>query len=225
LLESFVTRFQIPIVETMGITETAAQILSNPLDPARQQVGSTGIPWGNAVRIANDSGVVLDTGQEGEIQVQGPNVMLGYFKNETVTRESFTSDNWYRTGDLGWMNEDGYFFVTGRRKEFIIKGGENISPREIDDVLYSHPAVLEAAAVAVPDSNYGQEIAACVVAKPGASVTIDELQAFCAVRLGAYKSPAMIRFLQQLPKGPSGKIQRLQLVEHFTQAKQTSTSS
>ena len=225
LLESFVTRFQIPIVETMGITETAAQILSNPLDPARQQVGSTGIPWGNAVRIANDSGVVLDTGQEGEIQVQGPNVMLGYFKNETVTRESFTSDNWYRTGDLGWMNEDGYFFVTGRRKEFIIKGGENISPREIDDVLYSHPAVLEAAAVAVPDSNYGQEIAACVVAKPGASVTIDELQAFCAVRLGVYKSPAMIRFLQQLPKGPSGKIQRLQLVEHFTQAKQTSTSS
>jgi len=225
LLESFVNRFQIPIVETMGITETAAQILSNPLDPVQQQVGSPGIPWGNDVRIANELGTTLSTGHEGEIQVQGPNLMKGYFKNEAATQESFTSDNWYRTGDLGWMNEDGYFFVTGRRKELIIKGGENISPREIDDVLYSHPAVLEAAAVAVPDSHYGQEIAACVVTKPGESVTVDELQAFCVVRLGDYKSPAKIQLLEELPKGPSGKIQRLQLVQHFAPINPTKMSS
>jgi acyl-CoA synthetase (AMP-forming)/AMP-acid ligase II len=225
LLESFMTRFQIPIVETMGITETAAQILSNPLDPAQQQVGSPGIPWGNDVRIANELGTTLSTGHEGEIQVQGPNVMKGYLKNEAATQESFTSDNWYRTGDLGWMNEDGYFFVTGRRKELINKGGENISPREIDDVLYSHPAVLEAAAVAVPDSHYGQEIAACVVTKPGESVTVDELHAFCVARLGNYKSPEKIQLLEELPKGPSGKIQRLQLVQHFAPIDSKSMSS
>jgi len=177
------------------------------------------------VRIANELGAPLSTGHEGEIQVQGPNVMKGYFKNETATQESFTTDNWYRTGDLGWMNDDGYFFVTGRRKELIIKGGENISPREIDDVLYSHPAVLEAAAVAVPDAHYGQEIAACVVTKPGESVTVDELQAFCVVRLGDYKSPAKIQLLEELPKGPSGKIQRLQLVQHFAPINPTKMSS
>jgi long-chain acyl-CoA synthetase len=209
----------------MGITETAAQILSNPLDPVQQQVGSPGIPWGNDVRIANELGTTLSTGHEGEIQVQGPNLMKGYLKNEAATQESFTSDNWYRTGDLGWMNEDGYFFVTGRRKELIIKGGENISPREIDDVLYSHPAVLEAAAVAVPDSHYGQEIAACVVTKPGESVTVDELHAFCVGRLGNYKSPANIQLLEELPKGPSGKIQRLQLVQHFSPIDSKSMSS
>ena len=225
LLESFVARFQIPIIETMGITETAAPILSNPLDPAQQQMGSPGIPWGNDVRIANELGAPLSTGHEGEIQVQGSNVMKGYFKNETATQESFTTDNWYRTGDLGWMNDDGYFFVTGRRKELIIKGGENISPREIDDVLYSHPAVLEAAAVAVPDPHYGYEIAACVVTKPGESVTVDELQAFCVVRLGDYKSPAKIQLLEELPKGPSGKIQRLQLVQHFAPINPTTMSS
>ena len=202
LLVEFERRFGIGIIETFGMTETAAPCFSNPLDPARRKVGSVGRPVGNQARIDAD-----------EIQVKGGNVMREYFDNPEETRKAFTADGWLRTGDLGRVDEEGYYFVTGRMKELIIKGGENIAPREIDDVLYRHPAVLEAAAVGMPDPHYGQEILAAVVLRPGAEASEQELRGFCERELGRYKTPKQFRFLKELPKGPSGKVQRLKLLE------------
>jgi acyl-CoA synthetase (AMP-forming)/AMP-acid ligase II len=150
-------------------------------------------------------------GATGEIAIRGPNVMQGYYKNPGATEVAFTPDGWLRTGDLGHRDTDGFFFVTGRIKELIIKGGENIAPREIDEALLKHPAVLEAAAVGVPDAYYGQEILACVVLRQDRQCSPDALLEFCRGELGSYKTPKFLHFLDELPKGPSGKIQRLKL--------------
>jgi len=152
-------------------------------------------------------------GVTGELTIRGPNVMLGYYKNEETTRAAFTLDGWLRTGDLGHRDGDGFFFVTGRIKELIIKGGENIAPREIDEVLLAHPAILEAAAVGMPDKHYGQEIMACVVLREGVVCSEAELREFCVERLGRFKTPKVLRFVKELPRGPSGKVQRLKLLE------------
>ncbi len=209
--KAFVARFGIPLVETMGITETAAQILSNPLDPVQQKIGSTGLPCGNSVRLRDAEGEDCKNGVEGEIEVRGPNLMRTYLNDEQATREAFSADGWYRKVDMGYRDGSGYVYVTGRIKEIIIKGGENISPREIDDVLYRFPGILEAAAIAVPDPEYGEDIAACVVPHPGQQFDENALRDFCINALGQYKSPRNIYVLEELPKGPSGKIQRLKL--------------
>jgi long-chain acyl-CoA synthetase len=145
--------------------------------------------------------------------VRGDNVMTGYYKDPENTAKTLEPDGWMHTGDVGYMDDDGFVFVTGRIKELIIKGGENIAPREIDEALLKHPAVLEAAAVGIPDNNYGQEIMACVILKPGESCSAEELAAFSAQELGKYKTPKIIKFVSELPKGPSGKVQRLKLLE------------
>ena len=145
--------------------------------------------------------------------VRGPNVMKGYYKLPDATARTLEPDGWLHTGDLGYMDADGFVFVTGRLKELIIKGGENIAPREIDEALLRHPAVLEAAAVGMPDVHYGQEILACVVLRPGAQASVAELLDFCRAELGPYKTPKVLRFIADLPKGPSGKVQRLKLLD------------
>ena len=147
--------------------------------------------------------------------MRGPQVMLGYYKNDEATRAAFHPDGWLRTGDLGHRDADGFFYVTGRIKELIIKGGENIAPREIDEALLSHPAVLDAAAVGIPDPHYGQEIMACVVLREGAACSEDELRAHCLEHLGRYKTPSVFRFVADLPRGPSGKVQRLKIAEQW----------
>jgi len=139
-------------------------------------------------------------------------VMLGYYRDPAATARTIDADGWLATGDLGHRDAEGYYYITGRLKELIIKGGENIAPREIDEALLRHPAVLEAAAVGIPDRDYGQEILACVVLKRDAACTIDELRAHCLRELGRYKTPKEIRFIAELPKGPSGKVQRLKLI-------------
>jgi long-chain acyl-CoA synthetase len=197
----------------MGLTETAAPCFTNPLDPARRKIGSPGQAFGNEAKIVDPQGHALPPGEPGEIMVRGPNVMKGYYKNPEETAKAFTDDGWLHTGDVGYMDEDGFVFVTGRIKELIIKGGENIAPREIDEALLKHPAVLEAAAVGIPDQDYGQEIMACIVLKDGELCCEDELRAFCRQELGAYKTPKVFRFQQELPKGPSGKVQRLKLLD------------
>jgi acyl-CoA synthetase (AMP-forming)/AMP-acid ligase II len=207
---AFEARFGVPIVETMGLTETAAQILSNPLPPGVRKVGSPGIAYGNEVRILTSDLAQARTGEEGEIAVRGPNVMREYLHNPEATAATFAQD-WLRTGDLGRMDADGYVFVTGRMKELIIKGGENIAPREIDEVLYSHPQVVEAAAFARACTRYGERVEAAVALRPGAQMSVDDLMALCHERLGAFKSPDVIHLMEELPKGPSGKIQRLKL--------------
>ena len=199
---AFEARFEVPIVETMGLTETAAQILSNPLPPGTRKIGSPGIAYGNEATV-----------RDGEIIVRGPNVMLEYLKNPTATEDTFTKDGWLRTGDLGRIDEDGYLFVTGRIKELIIKGGENIAPREIDEALYAHPDVIEAAAFACPCPTYGERVEAAVTLSAGSSLANETLVALCVDKLGKFKSPDRVHILDDLPKGPSGKIQRLKLFE------------
>ncbi len=205
--------FAIPIVETMGISECAAQILSNPMGRGENRYGSPGIAIGNEIRIVDPAHQSLGTDEKGEIAVRGDNVMKGYYKNLEATAASLDNEGWFYTGDLGYMDENGFVFVTGRSKELIIKGGENVAPREIDDVLYRHPAILEAAAFGVPDDNYGQEIMACVALKPNNHCDEATLLEHCTNLLGGYKTPKGIRFMDELPKGPSGKIQRLKLAE------------
>ncbi|WP_299875451.1 AMP-binding protein [uncultured Sulfitobacter sp.] len=209
---AFESRFGVPIIETMGLTETAAQVLSNPLPPGTRKVGSPGVAYGNEVRILTADLQEAPRGQEGEIAIRGPNVMREYLHNPDATAGTFAGD-WLRTGDLGRMDADGYVFVTGRLKELIIKGGENIAPREIDEVLYAHPEVVEAAAFARQCPRYGETVEAAVALKPGAQLAMDDLMALCQDRLGAFKSPGIIHLLEELPKGPSGKIQRLKLAE------------
>ena len=210
---AFQTRFGIPIIETMGLTETAAQILSNPLPPGVRKIGSPGKAFGNEVVILGPDQRPAPTGTEGEIAVRGPNVMAGYLNNAEATQATFTPDGWLRTGDLGRMDADGYVFVTGRLKELIIKGGENIAPREVDEALYAHPDVVEAAAFARPCPQYGERVEAAVKLRDGASVGSEELRRLCRRKLGDFKCPEAIHILDDLPKGPSGKIQRLRLAE------------
>jgi long-chain acyl-CoA synthetase len=213
LHREFERRFGLSIIETFGMTETCAPCFSNPLDPALRKYGSVGKPVGNIAMVARADGSACAPGEVGELMVKGDNVMLGYYKDPEETAKALRADGWLRTGDVGYADEEGYYFVTGRLKELIIKGGENIAPREIDDVLYRHPAVLEAATVGIPDAHYGQEILAAVVLRPGAQATEAELRAFCEAELGRYKSPKLFRFLSELPKGPSGKVQRLKLLQ------------
>ena len=209
---AFEDRFGMPIIETMGLTETAAQILSNPLPPGVRKIGSPGVCYGNTVRIMTPELTEAARGTEGEIAVRGPNVMREYLHNPEATAGTFAGD-WLRTGDLGRMDADGYVFVTGRLKELIIKGGENIAPREIDEVLYGLNDVIEAAAFARPCPQYGERVEAAVAVVSGSPLCESELISRCVDRLGAFKSPEKVHFLKELPKGPSGKIQRLKLAE------------
>ncbi|MGJ7573000.1 AMP-binding protein [Variovorax sp. RB2P76] len=212
---AFEQMFGIGIVETMGLTETAAPSFSNPMDPAARKLGSVGRASGCMAGVVDAKLAAVPDGVTGELVIRGPQVMLGYYKNEAATRAAFTPDGWLRTGDLGHRDADGFFFVTGRIKELIIKGGENIAPREIDEALLRHPAVREAAAVGVADRHYGQEIGVCIVLREGCSCTEEELREFSAAALGRYKAPGHYRFVRDLPRGPSGKVQRLKLLPLF----------
>ena len=213
LHRAFEHKFGFSIIETFGMTETCAPCFSNPLDKAKRKYGSVGKPVGNVAKVVRRGGSECLPGQVGELMVKGDNVMHGYYKSVEDTATALEPGGWLHTGDLGYMDEDGDYFVTGRLKELIIKGGENIAPREIDDALFKHPAVLEAAAVGIPDRHYGQEILAGVVLKPGMQASETELRSFCEKELGRYKTPKVFCFLPELPKGPSGKVQRLKLLD------------
>jgi long-chain acyl-CoA synthetase len=213
--QAFERRFGISVLEAMGLTEAASIAFANPLDQARRKYGSPGLPLGVEARVVSRDGAVLGDGEQGEIQLRGPSVMAGYYRDPILTAKVLSPDGWLSTGDLGHRDADGFYFITGRLKELIIKGGENIAPREIDEALMRHPAVLEAAAVGIPDPNYGQDILACVVLKPGAHCDEAELRAHCVAQLGRYKTPRLLRLVSALPKGPSGKVQRLRLLDNL----------
>ena len=211
---AFEKLFGIGVIEAMGMTECASVVFCNPQKASDRKYGTPGLPCGVDVRVvSNATGVTLDDNLTGELQLRGDNVMLGYYSAPEKTAEAMTSDRWLRTGDLGHRDSDGFYFVTGRIKELIIKGGENIAPREIDEALLSHPAVLEAAAVGIPDANYGQDILAAVVLKQGVRCDEATLREHCVRVLGRYKTPKVFRFVDDLPKGPSGKVQRLKLLD------------
>ncbi|MGH8713902.1 MAG: AMP-binding protein [Casimicrobiaceae bacterium] len=213
---AFEQRFGVGVVEAMGMTESSSVMLCNPQDPARRKYGSPGLPCGVEVKVVaptDAAGEALADNTQGELWLRGPNVMAGYYKAPELTRAAITDDGWLRTGDLGLRDEDGMYFITGRLKELIIKGGENIAPREIDEALLAHAAILEAAAVGIPDAEYGQDILACVVLKDGRVCSEEEIRSHCLRELGRYKTPRIIRIVEELPKGASGKIQRLKLLD------------
>ena len=215
LHKAFEEKFNISIVETMGLTETAAPVFSNPMDPSKRKYGSPGQAVGNTAKIIGKEGNEVPRGTQGEIMIKGDNVMKGYYKAPDKTAEALEPDGWLHTGDLGYLDEDGFIFVTARIKELIIKGGENIAPKEIDEALYKHPMVQDAAAVGMPDESYGEEITACVVLKPGCTTTEEELRNHCLEHLGEFKTPKVIKLMADLPRGPSGKIQRLKLRNEY----------
>lgn len=237
--KAFEDKFGLPMIETMGLTETAAPILSNPMPPNRRKVGSPGLPYGNEVKVAGPEGDEMPDGSIGEVLVRGPNVMKCYYQAPEITQERLQADGWLHTGDLAYRDADGFFFVTGRLGELIIKGGENIAPREIDDALCRHPAILEAGAVGISDEHYGENIVAAIILKSGACCIehgLDpysglsacplkharkscpvalEIHEFCSQELGRFKSPAIIQSVEVLPRGPSGKLQRRRLKSLF----------
>ncbi len=210
--EAFESLFKIPIIETMGLTETAAQILSNPMHGTRK-IGSPGIAYGNEVIVADEEQNEVSRGVEGEVLVRGANVMKGYLRNKEATAAALLPSGWLRTGDLGRMDDEGYVTITGRLKELIIKGGENIAPREVDDALYSHPDVIEAAAFGRTCEKYGQRVEAGVKLRNGSTLNPKQIIALCEQRVGKFKAPDFVHILPELPKGPSGKIQRNKLQE------------
>ncbi len=208
----FENLFGITVIEGMGMTESASMVFCNPHDNTRRY-GSPGKPCGVEAKVVDPEGKVLGNHVIGEICLRGGNVLNAYYKAEAETAKAFDSEGWLKTGDLGMRDDDGFYFITGRLKELIIKGGENIAPREIDEAVLKHPAVLDAAAVGIPDSNYGQEIMVCIVLKPDAKCTEDEMRAFCIKELGKFRTPKIILFMEDLPRGPSGKVQRLKLLD------------
>jgi surfactin family lipopeptide synthetase A len=210
LQREFLEKFPLLLIQAMGSSE-AGNVFSNPLPPGENKIGTPGLPWGFEAKIVDREGVELPAGKSGEVVIRGAAVMQGYYKQPEETASVLGPDGWLHTGDLADRDEDGYFFVVGRSKELIIKGGVNIAPRQIDDVLESHPAVLEAAAVGVPDHYLGEDVVAFVVPRSGVSCDEKELLGFCECRLGHFKTPTRIYFASDLPKGPSGKVQRLRL--------------
>jgi acyl-CoA synthetase (AMP-forming)/AMP-acid ligase II len=190
-------RFGVPLVEAYGMTEASHQMTSNPLPPGRREPGSVGVPSGTEVKIAG-----------GEVCIRGPGVTPGYLGNPEANAESFV-DGWFRTGDLGTIDGAGYLRLQGRIKEMVIRGGENISPYEVEAALTSHPAVREAACFGVPDEKYGEEVAAVVALEREADV--DELLAHCGERLAAFKTPKTLYIVDTIPKTATGKLQRQRL--------------
>ena len=206
--------FGITVIEGMGMTESASMVFCNPHDETRRY-GSPGLPCGVEAKVIDPAGKTLASNIVGEICLRGGNVLNAYYKAELETAKAFDSEGWLKTGDLGMRDDDGFYFITGRLKELIIKGGENIAPREIDEAVLKHPAVLDAAAVGIPDPNYGQEIMVCIVLKPNITCSEEEMRQFCIKELGKFRTPKVILFMEDLPRGPSGKVQRLKLLDVY----------
>ncbi|HIC70636.1 MAG TPA: AMP-dependent synthetase, partial [Alphaproteobacteria bacterium] len=204
--------FSAPVIESYGMTEAAHQMASNPLPPSSRKPGTVGPAAGPEVAIMDEIGTVLSAGIIGEIVIRGSNVTQGYERNPAANAAAFTK-GWFRTGDQGVIDEDGYLTITGRLKEIINRGGEKISPREVDEVLMDHPAVAQVVTFAVPHEKLGEDVAVAVVLAEGADADSDVLRAFVRQRLADFKVPRQVVFLDEIPKGQTGKLQRIGLAE------------
>jgi oxalate---CoA ligase len=208
--------FQVPVIENYGMTEASQQIASNPLPPAAQKPGSVGLPDGPEVAILGESDELIERGRTGEVVIRGPTVTSGYENDAEANRRAFVR-GWFRTGDLGYFDADGYLFLVGRIGEIINRGGEKVSPREVDEAMLSHPDVLQAVAFPMPHPTLGQEVGAAVVLKPGQVLSEGELREFVGVRLAEFKVPKRVLFVDAIPQGQgqamTGKIQRVGLCE------------
>ncbi len=206
--------FGVPVVEAYAMTEAAHQMTCNQLPPGVRKAGTVGPAAGPEVSIMDAEGNLLEPGAVGEIVIRGPNVTPGYENNPEANATAFTH-GWFRTGDQGVMDEDRYVTLTGRLKEIINRGGEKISPKEVDEVLMDHPAVQQVVTFAVPHDKLGEEVAAAVVLREGAEATTAEIRDFAAERLAAFKVPRTVVVLDEIPKGPTGKLRRIGLAEQL----------
>lgn len=211
VMHAFNQKYNVTILEGYGLSETSPVASFNHLD-REPKAGSIGTPiWGVEMRCVNAEGQAVPDGELGEIQIRGHNVMKGYYKRPDATAEAINDQGWFSTGDVAYRDADGYFFIKDRVKDMIIRGGFNVYPREIEEVLYGHPAVAEAAVIGVPDLAHGEEIKAVVALKPGQQVGETELIDYCKERLAAYKYPRSVEFRDTLPKTATGKILKREL--------------
>jgi len=216
VMEALAETFAAPVIEGYGMTEAAHQMCSNPLPPRAQKPGAVGVPAGPEVRIADESEPLLRDGGTGEVVISGPNVTPGYESNPEANAKNFfeaEGRRWFRTGDQGAFDEDGYLMLTGRLKEIINRGGEKVSPLEVDGVLSAHPAIAQVVTFALPHPKLGEEVAAAVVLKEGADLTERQVRDFAAERLADFKVPRKVIVLDEIPKGATGKLQRIGLAE------------
>ena len=208
--------FGAPVIESYGMTEATHQMTSNPLPPAARKPGSVGIAAGPLVRICDDAGVFLDAGAEGEVVISGPNVTPGYEANPDANLKGFFEADgrrWFRTGDQGILDAEGYLRITGRLKEIINRGGEKVSPLEVDEVLMDHPAVAQVVTFAMPHAKLGEEVACAVVLREGMVAVEQEIRTFASGRLADFKVPRRVMILAEIPKGATGKLQRIGLAQ------------
>ena len=209
VMKKFEETFNCPVIEGYGLSESTCRSTFNPPDE-RRRAGSCGLPIGNEMKVVDDDDNEVPRGELGEIVLRGENILKGYFKNPDATERAFRG-GWFHTGDVGYQDKEGFFYIVDRKSDMIIRGGENIYPREIDEVLYQHPAVAAAATIGVPDQLYGEEVAAFIVLKEGKQATEDELIAHCKSELADYKCPKTIRIVKDIPKGPTGKLLKREL--------------
>lgn len=211
VLRRFEETFGCLVIEGYGLSESTCRSTFNPPNETRR-AGSCGKPIGNEMKIFDENDVEVANGATGEIVLRGANIFKGYFKNEAATRKAF-QNGWFHTGDIGRCDADGFFYIADRKSDMIIRGGENIYPREIDELLYAHPAVEAAAVIGTPDEIYGEAVAAFVVLKTGETASAEELTEFCGKHLADYKCPTIFRFVADIPKGATGKLLKRELKE------------
>jgi long-chain acyl-CoA synthetase len=213
VMKRFEETFNCLVIEGYGLSESTCRSTFNPPDE-RRRPGSCGKPIGNEMKIVDEQDNEVANGELGEIVLRGENILKGYYRNPEATAAAFRND-WFHTGDIGYRDDDGFFYIVDRKSDMIIRGGENIYPREIDEVLYQHPSVAAAATIGVPDQLYGEEVAAFIVLKEGREATEKEIIAFCRARLADYKCPKTVRFVEEIPKGPTGKLLKRELANRF----------
>ncbi|HEX8175564.1 MAG TPA: long-chain-fatty-acid--CoA ligase [Pyrinomonadaceae bacterium] len=217
VMKRFEERFNCLVIEGYGLSESTCRSTFNPPDE-RRRPGSCGMPIGNEMRVVDDDDREVPDGSLGEIVLRGENILKGYFKNPEATGRAFRN-GWFHTGDVGYRDSDGFFYIVDRKTDMIIRGGENIYPREIDEVLYQHPSIAAAATIGIPDTLYGEEVAAFVILKEGAEgVTGEDVISFCRERLADYKCPKVVRFVKDIPKGPTGKLLKRELARLYAES-------
>ena len=214
LIEQIEQLFNAPLVESYGMTEACHQMAANPLPPLKRKPGTVGQAAGPEIRILGEDGSFLAHGEAGEIVIRGPNVTPGYENNDKANADAFV-DGWFRTGDQGMLDDEGYLSITGRLKEIINRGGEKISPREIDEILLDHVSVAQVVVFGAPHKRLGEEVAAMVVLHEGHECSERELQLFVSARVAAFKVPKKVLFVEELPKGATGKLQRIGLAQRI----------
>jgi long-chain acyl-CoA synthetase len=211
VLKRFEETFDCLVIEGYGLSESTCRSTFNPPD-RRRRPGSCGLPIGNEMRVVDEDDNDVPDGTPGEILLRGENILKGYYKNPEATATAFRN-GWFHTNDIGYRDADGFYYIVDRKSDMVIRGGENIYPREIDEVLYQHPAIAAAAVIGVPDDLYGEEVAGFVVLREGSEATEAEVIEFCKARLADYKCPKTIRFVKDIPKGPTGKLLKRELAK------------